>query len=401
MRESELYQALGALTKDKSRWAESVPYVSSLLSHESVKIRAKSLWLLGEIGLAYPQSVQDMVPVIVSFLDNPTPLLRERAVNALGRIGRGSFPLIEPYWTDLFRFASDEDAKVRLSFIWASENIATNTPDIYQDSMPVFEKLLHDKDDRVRMEAPEIFRVLGRRRPEFVRPFIEALQQVSETDENRVVRIHCLGAIKATVSRQNKKPPVKQAVTRNGKGWTAEGDFMTNVTLLPLNPEDREQFILDNQEAFHYGALEEFGRRDDHFEADGEIISRETIERSIDGGEAWRIWLDGKIVGGVVLHTNGDHGDLDLLFVSPKTHSKGIGYAAWCAMEQLHPEVRVWETVTPYFEKRNIHFYVNRCGFHIVEFFNSHHPDPNDPEASEQMDEQFPDGMFRFEKRMN
>lgn len=198
MRESELYQALGALTKDKSRWAESVPYVSSLLSHESVKIRAKSLWLLGEIGLAYPQSVQDMVPVIVSFLDNPTPLLRERAVNALGRIGRGSFPLIEPYWTDLFRFASDEDAKVRLSFIWASENIATNTPDIYQDSMPVFEKLLHDKDDRVRMEAPEIFRVLGRRRPEFVRPFIEALQQVSETDENRVVRIHCLGAIKAT-----------------------------------------------------------------------------------------------------------------------------------------------------------------------------------------------------------
>ena len=29
----------------------------------------------------------------------------------------------------------------------------------------------------------------------------------------------------------------------------------------------------------------------------------------------------------------------------------------------LHPEVKVWETVTPYFEKRNIHFYVNRCGF--------------------------------------
>ena len=67
--------------------------------------------------------------------------------------------------------------------------------------------------------------------------------------------------------------------------------------------------------------------------------------------------------------------DLDLLFVSPKAHSKGIGYAAWCAVERLHPEVAVWETVTPYFEKRNIHFYVNRCGFHIVEFFNNHHPD--------------------------
>ncbi len=63
-------------------------------------------------------------------------------------------------------------------------------------------------------------------------------------------------------------------------------------------------------------------------------------------------------------------------------------------------EVTVWETVTPYFEKRNIHFYVNRCGFHIVEFYNSYHPDPNDPDAARNIDEQFQDGMFRFEKRM-
>ena len=58
----------------------------------------------------------------------------------------------------------------------------------------------------------------------------------------------------------------------------------------------------------------------------------------------------------------------------------------------------VWETVTPSFEKRNIHFYVNRCGFRIVEFFNSHHPDPNEPDNEREKDEQFPDGMFRFEK---
>lgn len=198
MRESKLYQELGALTKDKNRWAESVPYLLSLLSHESVKIQAKSLWLLGEIGLAYPLSLRDAVPAIASFLDSPTPFLRERAVNALGRIGRADYSLIEPYWTDLFRFASDEDAKVRLSFIWASENIAANTPGVYQRSMPVFEKLLHDADDRVRMEAPEMFRVLGKRRPEFVRPFLEELRQISDTDDNRVVRIHCLGAVKAT-----------------------------------------------------------------------------------------------------------------------------------------------------------------------------------------------------------
>ena len=200
MTESELYKNLGILTNDKNRWEDSIPYVASLLDHESVKIKAKALWLLGEMGLAYPRPVQDIVPAIASFLDSPEPLLRERAVNAIGRIGRGEYSFIEPYWTGLFRFASDEEAKVRLSFIWASENIATNTPDIYEYQMPVFAELLHDSNDKVRMEAPEIFRVLGKRRPEFVRPYLEQLKQISETDSNRVVRIHCLGAIKATAS---------------------------------------------------------------------------------------------------------------------------------------------------------------------------------------------------------
>ena len=173
-----------------------------------------------------------------------------------------------------------------------------------------------------------------------------------------------------------------------------------NITLTPLTEDDREQFILDNQFAFKFGAMQEFGQRDDHFEEEGEIISRNTIEKSIDSGGAYRIMQDGKPVGGVVIRTDGEHGDLDLLFVSPRVHSKGIGYSAWCAVEKLHPEVTVWETVKKKKKKRNIHFYVNRCGFHIVEFFNRHHPDPNDPEAAEKIDEQFRDGMFRFEKRL-
>ncbi len=173
------------------------------------------------------------------------------------------------------------------------------------------------------------------------------------------------------------------------------------VWLERLEDDDREQFVLDNQEAFNYGALEEFGRRDEHFEEDGQIISRETIERCIDEGEAWRIILDGKKVGGLVLKIEGEKGELELLFVSPRIHSKGVGYAAWCEVERMFPEVKVWGLVTPYFETRNIHFYVNRCGFHIVEFFNSHHPDPNDPDdAHGEADGQPSEGMFRFEKRM-
>jgi HEAT repeat protein len=201
LNETELYKELGILTKDKERWEESIPYVASLLSHESVKIQAKALWLIGEMGLAYPQLVKADVPVIASFLDSKVSLLRERAVNALGRIGRGDYHVIEHYWSSLFRFANDEDAKVRLSFIWASENIATNTPDIYDGYMHIYEVLLHDTDDKVRMESPEIFRVLGKRRSEFVQPYLETLQHVSESDDNRIVRIHCLGAIKAATSK--------------------------------------------------------------------------------------------------------------------------------------------------------------------------------------------------------
>lgn len=197
MTEAELYKSLGALTKNKEAWEKNIPYIESLLTSESVKIKSKALWMLGEMGLAFPSSIKNSVDAIASFLDSTEPILRERAINALGRIGRGCFNSVEPYWDDLFRFAHDEDASVRLAFIWASENIATNTPDPYKDHMPLFAELLHDPDDKVRMEAPEIFRVLGKRRPDFVRPYIERLRSIAETDSNRVVKIHCLGAIRA------------------------------------------------------------------------------------------------------------------------------------------------------------------------------------------------------------
>ena len=79
--------------------------------------------------------------------------------------------------------------------------------------------------------------------------------------------------------------------------------------MLPLECSDREQFISDNQEAFNYGAMEEFGLRDDHFEEDGQIISRDTIGQSIDSGEAYRIILDGQKVGGLVIKVDGEKGD--------------------------------------------------------------------------------------------
>ena len=185
-----------------------------------------------------------------------------------------------------------------------------------------------------------------------------------------------------------------------------EPDIRKKVTLAPLEDDDRKQFIADNQEAFLYGATQEFGLRDDHFEEEGQIISRKTIEETIDSenAEAWRILYNGAKAGGLVLEIDREHkhGELALLFVAPEMHNRGIGYAAWQAVETMHPEILVWETVTPYFETRNIHFYVNRCGFHIVEFYNEYHPDPNDPDSEglfgEDQHEDMQDGMFRFVK---
>ncbi len=175
----------------------------------------------------------------------------------------------------------------------------------------------------------------------------------------------------------------------------------TNVTLAPLTDADRELFILENQKAFRYGAMEEFGLLDDHTDGDGEIISRETIEKCIDdcSNETYLIMYDGRAVGGVILKIDGitHRNHLEILFTFPEEHSRGIGYGAWCEVEKLHPETEVWETCTPYFDKRNLHFYINKCGFSAVEFFCAANADPNSPDTEP---DEGPDEMFRFEKRM-
>ncbi|MBQ8407781.1 MAG: GNAT family N-acetyltransferase [Clostridia bacterium] len=179
----------------------------------------------------------------------------------------------------------------------------------------------------------------------------------------------------------------------------------TKVTLVPLTLDDREQFILDNQWAFKYGALMDFGERDDHIDGDGEIISRRTIEHSIDDSqnETYRIVVDGRRVGGVILKIDREthRNELVILFTLPDEHSKGIGYGAWCAVEALHPETVVWETCTPYFEKRNIHFYVNKCGFQIDQFWCEYfQPDFEMSDDEEHDPDEGPGEMFRFVKVM-
>ena len=195
--DEKTYKELVQLTKVRNIWKEYIPYVASLLKNQSPKITAKAMWLLGEMGLQYPQEAAPYMEEIAAFIASNNDLLRERSANALGRIGRADCDLVKPYMEKLFTLAEDECPNVRLSFIWASENIATNAPTLYKNHILVFAKLLNDETDRVRIEAPEMFRVLGKRIPEFVQPYMDKLMHLAESDKVSTVRIHAKGAIKA------------------------------------------------------------------------------------------------------------------------------------------------------------------------------------------------------------
>lgn len=169
------------------------------------------------------------------------------------------------------------------------------------------------------------------------------------------------------------------------------------ITFAPVTPEDLPQFIKDLQGAFALAVEEKFGASDP-------IPASEEVEESFHAPntETYHLLLHGQRVGGVVLtiHPDRRRGSLDLFFIHPARHSRGLGLAAWQAIEARYPDVILWETVTPYFEERNIHFYVNKCGFHIVEFFHAGHRDPNLPLPQSQAGEPVPgtEAFFRFEK---
>ncbi|MEE3444128.1 MAG: HEAT repeat domain-containing protein, partial [Methanobrevibacter sp.] len=194
-----ILKKLREITKDKNHWSETIDYVGEKLDEEySVEVRAKALWLLGEMGLNYPVQVKQYVEDIADYMDDNHMKLRERSLNALGRIGRADKDMILPYFDELMTMGNDESDDVRLAFIWACENIATNAPELFCESLNIFYELLFDSGERVRMEAPEMFRVMGKRKPEQVKPYLEKLEWISENDEHRVVRIHSAGAVRVT-----------------------------------------------------------------------------------------------------------------------------------------------------------------------------------------------------------
>ena len=169
--------------------------------------------------------------------------------------------------------------------------------------------------------------------------------------------------------------------------------------LTRLNDAELPEFKREMQRAFQLGYEAEFGP------CDKPVLPERDIDLSLnaEGAIAYAARIGDAMAGGAVVKINRRTrcNELELLFVKAGTQSRGIGQKIWNAIERLHPDTVEWETFTPYFEKRNIHFYVNCCGFHIVEFFNPRHRLPlREGEAPGNMAAEAADYFFRFVKTM-
>lgn len=171
------------------------------------------------------------------------------------------------------------------------------------------------------------------------------------------------------------------------------------VTLLPVTTEELPAFKEALQVAFMKGVQDNYPNAKDSTET-GPIPSDKDIQYALsaEGVVIRHLIMADEQVGGVVLRMNEktQRNEVDFFYIH--AHGKGIGTKAWAAIETAFPKTKVWELHTPYFEKRNIHFYVNKCGFHIVEFNHKGNPGPNVENEVPESEEEYE--FFRFEKVM-
>lgn len=59
--------------------------------------------------------------------------------------------------------------------------------------------------------------------------------------------------------------------------------------------------------------------------------------------------------------------EMELFFICPEYQDKGIGAEAFLKVENMFPEIRIWCLLTPTEVVRNAAFYINKCGYKIVE----------------------------------
>ena len=167
------------------------------------------------------------------------------------------------------------------------------------------------------------------------------------------------------------------------------------MQLIPLREDHMSEFKSSMQEAFQYWYESIFWKSD-------LILPEDHIDRSLNKPNSYAYEMiddEWNMLWWVIVTINENHiNELDFLFVKVWIQSKWVWQAIRKEIEKIHSDTKIWETVTPYFDKRNIHFYVNKLHFHITEYFNEKHVDPNTPQEEFMGNEGW---MFGFQKVMD
>jgi len=176
--------------------SEDIDFLTQNIKSTDNELVGKIYWAIGQIGIHRPEIVKHLINYAFEDLKNECPVIRENALFALGRTGRADINLVKDRINEIINLYKDNNAKVRMSMIWACENIANSKADLFEPYIKIFEEMLDDADEKyVKKEIPEIFRVIGKYNPEIVEQSLEKLKG-KLIDNNKVMRIHIKGAIK-------------------------------------------------------------------------------------------------------------------------------------------------------------------------------------------------------------
>ena len=127
-----------------------------------------------------------------------------------------------------------------------------------------------------------------------------------------------------------------------------------HISIEPATPADAEHLVAVQIAAFHHDAEIYPGV------AIGGPPGYDSIDnllQKIEEGDYYKIVVDGQIIGGIAVFDLGaGHFHLDLLYIDPAYHNRGIGTQAMHFIERTYHAMK-WTLHTPGYAIRNQHFY--------------------------------------------
>jgi GNAT superfamily N-acetyltransferase len=127
-----------------------------------------------------------------------------------------------------------------------------------------------------------------------------------------------------------------------------------NISIERATVADAESLVSVQIAAFHHDAVMYPGVK---IGGPPGYESVEQMREKIQQDETYKIVHDGRCIGGIVVFDKEQgHYHLDVIFLDPAYHNRGIGSQAMHFLEQTYP-ARLWTLDTPKYAVRNQHFY--------------------------------------------